>query len=350
MKNKSLKITLLFIFGVLFIVFFPKVIFAWECVCDVYSGSSKITIPTTFTQTVKIEKGSNESTSDFEKKVESTACGDNNIESGLKNKCYGKNGMPAPCQKEISNQSFDFAGKTNAYEITFSVKCDFPPLKKIASYTTGATEEEAKTACTTITESERQQQVSRKEARDCRKGEEAAAAKCATDQNCKEDYKCIGPEGFKECAKSCTVKTDCPKGQICAKDGSCIAGCEEDADCGEERKCDPQTKQCKYPTPPTTTEKDSAFIPAGSATLEDPLGNIGLLNLIGKRIIPGLLGVIGAVAVVAIVWGGFSYIISRGNEEEIKTAKSTITYAIIGLFFAIISWILINTIIQTLTK
>lgn len=92
------------------------------------------------------------------------------------------------------------------------------------------------------------------------------------------------------------------------------------------------------------------YIPAGQATLENPLGNIDLLNLIGKRIIPGLLGVIGAVAVVAIVWGGFTYVISRGNEETMKEAKATITYAIIGLLFAIISWIIINTVVEILTK
>jgi hypothetical protein len=41
--------------------------------------------------------------------------------------------------------------------------------------------------------------------------------------------------------------------------------------------------------------------------------------------------VVGAIAVVMIVWGGFKYITAGGDSGKIASAKSTLIYAVVGL-------------------
>ncbi len=54
-----------------------------------------------------------------------------------------------------------------------------------------------------------------------------------------------------------------------------------------------------------------------------------------------LLGTIGVVAVLFIMIGGFKMITAQGNEEAVGAAKKTITWAIIGLVVAILSFSMI---------
>jgi bacteriorhodopsin len=46
----------------------------------------------------------------------------------------------------------------------------------------------------------------------------------------------------------------------------------------------------------------------------------------------------GGLAVLFILWGGFRYVISRGDPGNIKSAKDTILYAVIGLIVAIAAY------------
>lgn len=50
-----------------------------------------------------------------------------------------------------------------------------------------------------------------------------------------------------------------------------------------------------------------------------------------------LLGFVLALTTFFIVWGGFQYITSRGNQQQAETAKKTLTYAILGLLFIILA-------------
>ena len=56
-------------------------------------------------------------------------------------------------------------------------------------------------------------------------------------------------------------------------------------------------------------------------------GNIGLLI---ARVINALLGLVGAVFLILIIYGGFTYMTSGAEEGKIKKAKLIITKAIIG--------------------
>ena len=56
----------------------------------------------------------------------------------------------------------------------------------------------------------------------------------------------------------------------------------------------------------------------------------GLVELLAGIIRAGLL-LVGVVALGFVVYGGFLYITARGDESQVASAKTTITYAIVGI-------------------
>jgi amino acid transporter len=63
---------------------------------------------------------------------------------------------------------------------------------------------------------------------------------------------------------------------------------------------------------------------------------LGIINLI--------LALVGLIAVAMIVYGGFRYVTSAGNEDVVKAAKKTIINAIIGLIIVILSYVIVTAI------
>lgn len=60
-----------------------------------------------------------------------------------------------------------------------------------------------------------------------------------------------------------------------------------------------------------------------------------------------ILGFVGMIAVLMIIWGGINYLTSAGDEDKARTGKKTLTYAIIGLVIAGIAYALVNVIVTT---
>ncbi|MFA6198215.1 MAG: hypothetical protein WC734_03640 [Patescibacteria group bacterium] len=78
----------------------------------------------------------------------------------------------------------------------------------------------------------------------------------------------------------------------------------------------------------------------GSGVLNNPLGNgnpdMRIEDVI-ILVIKYLVGVLGIIALVMVVYGGFQYIYSAGNSERLQKARDTIIYAIIGMVIVILS-------------
>jgi type IV secretion system pilin len=55
------------------------------------------------------------------------------------------------------------------------------------------------------------------------------------------------------------------------------------------------------------------------------------LSAIVASVITTVLGFVGAVFVILMIYGGFSWMVSSGNDEKVGKAKKTIAYAVIGL-------------------
>ena len=70
----------------------------------------------------------------------------------------------------------------------------------------------------------------------------------------------------------------------------------------------------------------------GTVQISNPLGDStdSLQKFIGK-LINGLLGIIGSLALVMFVYGGFSWMTSMGNPAAIKKGRDTMLWAAVGL-------------------
>ena len=63
-----------------------------------------------------------------------------------------------------------------------------------------------------------------------------------------------------------------------------------------------------------------------------------------------LVFISGIAVVLSIAIGGFAMLISAGSEEKLSYGKKAIKSAIIGFIIVLISWVIVNTIIQTFTN
>jgi membrane protease YdiL (CAAX protease family) len=65
-----------------------------------------------------------------------------------------------------------------------------------------------------------------------------------------------------------------------------------------------------------------------------------------KTIIRVLLFIVGALAVIMIIFSGIQYVISSGDAGKVAKAKSTLLYSVIGLVVAFIAFAIVNWVID----
>lgn len=59
-------------------------------------------------------------------------------------------------------------------------------------------------------------------------------------------------------------------------------------------------------------------------------------------------GIIGSLAILFIIYGGFQYITSGGSKEKAEEAKKTLTYAIGGLLVVLVARIIVALLSNTI--
>lgn len=62
------------------------------------------------------------------------------------------------------------------------------------------------------------------------------------------------------------------------------------------------------------------------------------------------LGLIGGIALLFIIYGGYLILTSQGNPEQINKGKTNIVYAVIGLLLAIFGFVFIETIAKDILR
>ena len=94
------------------------------------------------------------------------------------------------------------------------------------------------------------------------------------------------------------------------------------------------------PTTPSTTPTSNPPTCGTDSTICNPIGGgkVNDLPALIVLIIKYLIALVGMVAVLMIIIGGYQMVTSVGNEETYKKAKHTITYAIVGLVLAVLSY------------
>jgi hypothetical protein len=65
-------------------------------------------------------------------------------------------------------------------------------------------------------------------------------------------------------------------------------------------------------------------------------------------VIQMLLGIIGVLSLLFLVVGGYQYLSAGFNTQLAERGKKTITYAILGLIIAILSYIIVTVVINSL--
>jgi len=79
----------------------------------------------------------------------------------------------------------------------------------------------------------------------------------------------------------------------------------------------------------------------------DPTSGVATLNCIPvvfQNIVNWALIFAGVAALFFVIYAGIKYIRSGGEDEKIKSARETLTYAIIGLVVILLSFLIINLI------
>ena len=108
----------------------------------------------------------------------------------------------------------------------------------------------------------------------------------------------------------------------------------------------------------TTTSTTKNTIGSSSEVCSDPNMDANLKAAAGcdnddsdvpKRvadIINIFIAVMGVIAVIMIIYGGISLVLSLGNAEKVRKAKNIIIYSAIGLLVVLISFAIINFVLD----
>jgi len=86
-------------------------------------------------------------------------------------------------------------------------------------------------------------------------------------------------------------------------------------------------------------------------TLQNPLANSGITGpqtFIGK-IIGAALGIVGSLALLMFIYGGFTWMTSAGSPEKVTKGKGIMVWATIGLAVIFSSYALVKFVITGLT-
>jgi len=86
--------------------------------------------------------------------------------------------------------------------------------------------------------------------------------------------------------------------------------------------------------------------------LTDPLSSggtnhPGISELIGRGI-KGLLSVIGSIALVLIIYGGFTWMTAAGSAERVTKGRDIVVYVALGLIVIFSAYAIINFVFSTI--
>lgn len=75
--------------------------------------------------------------------------------------------------------------------------------------------------------------------------------------------------------------------------------------------------------------------------LSEDINNLGALV---NAVISFLIPVAGIILLIVLILGGYSYMMSKGEPEKVKTAKARITTSLIGFFLLLTAYLIVRAI------
>ena len=106
---------------------------------------------------------------------------------------------------------------------------------------------------------------------------------------------------------------------------------------------------------PTTTASITSDICSGSSLGSanntcSTNGSTDSIKALAAKIISIFSILVGIVAVIMVIFGGFKYITSGGDSNSISGAKNTLIYAIIGLIIVALAQFIVHFVLNTATS
>jgi len=105
-------------------------------------------------------------------------------------------------------------------------------------------------------------------------------------------------------------------------------------------ECENPKKIGDYQPPKGVWDKNSQMC---STEVEAPIN--AFFQVIGGA----LLMLSGGIAVIVITIGGILYITSRGNQQQLEKAKSTLLYGVMGMLIIIFSYFIVRFVLTVVT-
>ena len=161
-----------------------------------------------------------------------------------------------------------------------------------------------------------------------------------------QDDKCKLFIGHCDCKSGCVPKTYSNLNELKAGNDFCAAApCSATDKVFKDGGCAPVVdKGSSAPVDKGPTE----------VKLENPLalgksGNATDVPTIIGTIINGIMGIMGAIVLLMVVYGGTTWLMSAGNPEKIKSGSQTILWALLGAVITVASYVILSKIMELIT-
>ena len=173
---------------------------------------------------------------------------------------------------------------------------------------------------------------------------------CTAPNTCVAATACIGEDKLNDACSEATKVCCKPKCEPANCNAECSGTLTLDKSKSATGCTDPKKTICCMPTGGTTEPKaptttDSASFPLAPLS---PVGDIDVPTLIGI-IVKGVLGIVGSIALIMFVYGGFLMLISEGDPGKVKKGKDAMVWAVAGLAVIFGSYIFVSFIISRLS-
>jgi hypothetical protein len=178
---------------------------------------------------------------------------------------------------------------------------------------------------------------------------------------CKTKTACSNCVATADCAAADQTTDTCSEaGKVCCKPKCAADMCKESctgsfkadtsksvADCPAGKKicCKVESSGGDNQPPAGGGTTESASFPLAPLS---PIGDIDIATLIGL-IIKGVLGIVGSIALLMFVYGGFLMLVSQGDAAKVKKGKDALIWAAAGLVVIFGSYIFVSFILAGLS-
>jgi len=99
-------------------------------------------------------------------------------------------------------------------------------------------------------------------------------------------------------------------------------------------------------SPSVDVSEKTGTTPCQNCTLTNPLAGITTPQALLGKILQGIFGVTGSLALVMFVLGGLTWMTSAGNPEKVKKGRDMLIWAAIGLFVVFSAYTLVTFVLS----